>query len=95
MEKGGGVAAPRAVVGRQWRDRTGAELRALFDRPDVRPVGPGVQSVSRWWADGRADFAVQVFKPQQVLVPARGPLPVRQGGVQAAHLLVKVGQPGE
>jgi hypothetical protein len=45
------VAALRSVMERQWRDRTGPELMSLFDRPDVRLVGPGVQSVSRWWAD--------------------------------------------
>ncbi len=45
------VAALRAVMERQWRDRTGAELRALFNRPDLELVGPGVQSVARWWAD--------------------------------------------
>ncbi|TWG12538.1 SAM-dependent methyltransferase [Actinoplanes teichomyceticus] len=45
------VAALRAVMERQWRDRTGTELAALFDRPDLRPVAPGVQSVSRWWAE--------------------------------------------
>ncbi|GAA2912424.1 hypothetical protein Acy02nite_90250 [Actinoplanes cyaneus] len=43
------VAALRAVMERQWRDRTGPELRALFDRPDVELVAPGVQSVARWW----------------------------------------------
>jgi hypothetical protein len=44
------VAALRAVMERQWRDRTGAELESLFTRPDVHLVSPGVQSVSRWWA---------------------------------------------
>ncbi|WP_436531341.1 SAM-dependent methyltransferase [Actinoplanes sp. HUAS TT8] len=45
------IASLRAVMERQWRDRTGPELRALFDRPDVRLVEPGVQSVARWWAE--------------------------------------------
>jgi hypothetical protein len=45
------VAALRKVMERQWRDRTAAELRALFDRPDVELVEPGVQSVAGWWAD--------------------------------------------
>ncbi|MFI1996981.1 SAM-dependent methyltransferase [Actinoplanes sp. NPDC020271] len=45
------VAALRAVMERQWRDRTGDELRALFARPDLELVGPGVQSVTRWWAE--------------------------------------------
>jgi S-adenosyl methyltransferase len=45
------VTALRAVMERQWRDRTGHELRGLFDRPDLELVPPGVQSVSRWWAE--------------------------------------------
>ncbi|AEV84061.1 hypothetical protein ACWT_3038 [Actinoplanes sp. SE50] len=43
------VAALRAVMEKQWQDRTGDELRALFDRPDLEFTGPGVQSVAAWW----------------------------------------------
>ncbi|GIE88972.1 SAM-dependent methyltransferase [Actinoplanes regularis] len=45
------VATLRAVMERQWRDRTGTELRELFTRPDLRLLGPGIQSVARWWPD--------------------------------------------
>jgi hypothetical protein len=45
------VAALRGVMEKQWADRTGTELAALFDRPDLELVEPGVQSVSRWWAE--------------------------------------------
>ena len=45
------VVALRSVMERQWRDRTGDELRALFDRPDLELVDPSVQSVARWWTE--------------------------------------------
>ncbi|WP_436534992.1 SAM-dependent methyltransferase [Actinoplanes sp. HUAS TT8] len=43
--------AVRAVAEAQSQARSGVELAELFDRPDLTPVGPGVQSVSEWWAD--------------------------------------------
>jgi hypothetical protein len=49
------AAALRAVMESQWADRPGPELAALFDRPDLELVEPGVQSVSRWWADAAPD----------------------------------------
>jgi hypothetical protein len=39
----------------QWSDRPGPAFAALFDRPDLEPVEPGVQSVSRWWAEDAPD----------------------------------------
>ncbi|MFI1995642.1 SAM-dependent methyltransferase [Actinoplanes sp. NPDC020271] len=43
--------AVRAVAEAQSQSRTGVELAELFARPDLTPVGPGVQSVSEWWAE--------------------------------------------
>ncbi|KUL41208.1 SAM-dependent methyltransferase [Actinoplanes awajinensis] len=45
------ITALRKVMERQWQDRTGAELTALFTHPDLRLVAPGVQSVSQWWPE--------------------------------------------
>ncbi|GIM93197.1 SAM-dependent methyltransferase [Paractinoplanes toevensis] len=45
------VVALRSVMERQWRDRTGTELKALFDLPDLELMEPGVQSVAHWWGD--------------------------------------------
>jgi hypothetical protein len=49
------AAALRAVMESQWADRPGTELAALFDRPGLEPIEPGVQSVSRWWAEDAPD----------------------------------------
>jgi predicted O-methyltransferase YrrM len=49
------LVALRAVMESQWADRRGTEFAALFDRPDLEPVEPGVQSVSRWWAEDAPD----------------------------------------
>ncbi|BCY08385.1 hypothetical protein L3i22_034730 [Actinoplanes sp. L3-i22] len=43
--------AVRAVAEAQSQSRSGVELAELFARPDLTPVGPGVQSVSQWWAE--------------------------------------------
>ena len=40
-----------AVMESQWSDRPGTEFAALFDRPALEPLEPGVQSDSRWWAE--------------------------------------------
>jgi hypothetical protein len=45
------VAALRATMEAQWADRSGTDLAALFDQPDLEPVPPGVQSITRWWAE--------------------------------------------
>jgi predicted O-methyltransferase YrrM len=45
------VAALRSTMETQWADRPGPALTALFDRPDLRLVAPGVQSITRWWAE--------------------------------------------
>jgi hypothetical protein len=45
------VAALRAAMEAQWADRPGPDLAALFTRPDLEFVQPGVQSITRWWAD--------------------------------------------
>jgi hypothetical protein len=45
------VAALRAVMERQWADRRGTELAALFEHPRLRLEAPGVQSVTRWWGE--------------------------------------------
>jgi S-adenosyl methyltransferase len=44
-------AAVRATAERQTAARSGTELAALFEHPRLRPVDPGVQSVSHWWPD--------------------------------------------
>jgi hypothetical protein len=49
------VAALRAVMESQWNDRPGPQLAALFDRPGLETVEPGIQSVSRWWAEDAPD----------------------------------------
>ncbi|GIF04818.1 hypothetical protein Asi03nite_23560 [Actinoplanes siamensis] len=45
------AAALTKVMEAQFRQRSGTEFRTLFDRPDLRLVEPGVQSVAQWWAD--------------------------------------------
>ncbi|GAA2850155.1 hypothetical protein Acy02nite_33290 [Actinoplanes cyaneus] len=42
--------AVRAVAEAQSQSRSGVELAELFAHPRLTPIGPGVQSVSQWWA---------------------------------------------
>lgn len=45
------LAAMTAVTDPQSQIRNGTQLAALFDRPDLTLLKPGVQSVSQWWAE--------------------------------------------